>query len=569
MGIGFLTQSDSGRHTLNNRPPDETDEWIYINYTTADILRTTQDKGYYKRRYEIFEGACLDTGAVRCVIGKGQAKAYCRDANMKYILTYSKLKFRFGDGGYPSLGKLIVRIPIPNGSYIQINVDVVAAPIPLLLGLDVMDREGVIANNVRNQLQNPGQEWYLPIIRKYGHMYITWDKNEVLFTRPELIKLHRHFKHPDSQKLWNLIQRAKPDQVDTGTRNLLEEITKACETCQVFSASPERFRVSLPPTEIAFNREVAIDLMWLEGKAILHVVDVETRFNSAMFLKAHTVEAVWEAFVACWATLYIGFPETIRVDQGSAFTSVRWTRRCDSVGTNLKYSGVESHNSLGAGEQYHAPLRRIYLKIRTDHPKIAKETTLRLAIKAMNDTMGPNGSVPSLLVFGCLPRFPSVNSKVPEQVERMDALQAARREMETITAETRIRKALSSRVPRNADLIISPGDSVRVFRETDRRYIGPFKVIRVDDKQVYVLDGNREVQYNITQILPSTEYDAIVNGDHEIDTLYSQFSVFRSADEHLETAEMSDTFITEILERGDGRLYSPEAESAKKRNQEP
>ncbi len=48
---------------------------------------------------------------------------------------------------------------------------------------------------------------------------------------------------------------------------------------------------------------------------------------------------------------------------GSAFTKVRWTRRADAVGTVAQTSGVESHNSLGPGERYHAPLRRIFNKI--------------------------------------------------------------------------------------------------------------------------------------------------------------------------------------------------------------
>ncbi len=47
-------------------------------------------------------------------------------------------------------------------------------------------------------------------------------------------------------------------------------------------------------------------------------------------------------------------------------------------------------------------------------------------------------------------------------------MQSARSEMAIISAELRIRKALSSRVPRNADLVIEVGDLVRVFRETDK-----------------------------------------------------------------------------------------------------
>ena len=55
-------------------------------------------------------------------------------------------------------------------------------------------------------------------------------------------------------------------------------------------------------------------------------------------------------------------------------------------------------------------------------------------------------------------------------------MQAPRRGMNIITAELRSRKALSSHVPRNADLVIEVDDLVRVFRETGKRYIGPYLV---------------------------------------------------------------------------------------------
>ncbi len=72
-----------------------------------------------------------------------------------------------------------------------------------------------------------------------------------------------------------------------------------------------------------------------------------------------------------------------------------------------------------------------------------KNIVLKLAMKATNDTMGPEGLVPSYLVFGCIPRFPSTESTLSTQQQRMDGMQAARLEMAIITAEVRIGKALS------------------------------------------------------------------------------------------------------------------------------
>ncbi len=84
-----------------------------------------------------------------------------------------------------------------------------------------------------------------------------------------------------------------------------------------------------------------MDLMWIDKKAILHVLDLVTKFSSAIFLSNQTVEEVWDAFISCWASLYIGFLLKMRVDHRSAITTVRWTRRADAVGTIVQKSGVE------------------------------------------------------------------------------------------------------------------------------------------------------------------------------------------------------------------------------------
>jgi len=87
------------------------------------------------------------------------------------------------------------------------------------------------------------------------------------------------------------------------------------------------------------------------------------------------------------------------------------------VGIKLKLSAVESHDSVGSGECYHAPLRLLYNKIHFSSPNLGIQFCFRLALKAMNNNMNPEGLVPSLLVFGVLSRFPVVNTQLPTQVD--------------------------------------------------------------------------------------------------------------------------------------------------------
>jgi hypothetical protein len=97
----------------------------------------------------------------------------------------------------------------------------------------------------------------------------------------------------------------------------------------------------------------------------------------------------------------------------------------ESRGIILRISGVEAHNSLGIGERYHGPLRRVYQKIEHELPHVGLALLLRIAVKAIHDTMGTNGLVSSLLVFGVVPRFPPMSIDLPKQGDRMAALAAA------------------------------------------------------------------------------------------------------------------------------------------------
>lgn len=480
----------------------------------------------------------------------------------------SRSSFRFGDGTHRSLGMISIRIPTPNAGNIHVDVDVVNPDVPLLIGLDLLDREQLIPNTVDNVLESRIFGWKIPITRKNGHLYVTWGDNITLFTRQELVRMHRNFYHPSSGKLLALIRRSKIKHVDKETREMLDQISKSCSTCQTFSTKPQRFKVSMPNEKVVFNREVALDLMYLENKAVLHIVDIDTHFNSAQFLKGNTVEDVWDAFLSCWSTLYIGHPHKIRVDQGSAFTSVRWTRLCDNAGIECQESGIEHHNALGPGERYHDPLRRVFRKVKHEHPSLNNELALRLSVKAINDTMGPEALVPSLLVFGCLPRFPATTSNIVEQQKRMKALSEARREMSTITAELRIRQALLSRVPRNADTIIEPGQKVKVYRETDRKYIGPFPVSRVDGKQIFVLQNEVEKKYSLHQVLPIDQYNKILNGDAQLEDLNEMMVQFTSEPTEKQQHPIFNAHITEILKSSDPRTMSEEAKKARKKELE-
>jgi hypothetical protein len=67
---------------------------------------------------------------------------------------------------------------------------------------------------------------------------------------------------------------------------------------------------------------------------------------------------------------------------------------------SLKEIPIEVHNSIGKVEQYHGPLCHIYKILQAEDSLVSLEASLQIAVKVINDTAGPDGIMPTLLVFG-------------------------------------------------------------------------------------------------------------------------------------------------------------------------
>lgn len=222
--------------------------------------------------------------------------------------------------------------------------------------------------------------------------------------------MHLHFHHPSAGKLYNMLKRADPIKTDPSFKNTLEEISKACNNCSEYYFSTFRFRATIPPDELVFNMELAIDLMWLSGRPVMHIIDTHTLYQTGEFVKYKSAADLWDTVIRCWAKILIGYPNNIRIYYETAFDSEEFRRTAIEAGVALQFSGVELHNSLGVGERYHSTLRRVYNKVQEDHIRITEETALRMAIKVSDDTAGPTGLVPTLYVFGSMPALFKTNT---------------------------------------------------------------------------------------------------------------------------------------------------------------
>jgi hypothetical protein len=104
--------------------------------------------------------------------------------------------------------------------------------------------------------------------------------NPCYLTDVELRRLHRRFGHPSVERLQKLLYSAGHET----DRLAIEQLTKFCHYCQKFGKSPGRFRFTLRD-DVNFNYNIIVDIMYISGSPLLHIVDEGTRFQAGRWLR--------------------------------------------------------------------------------------------------------------------------------------------------------------------------------------------------------------------------------------------------------------------------------------------
>lgn len=464
----------------------------------ADEVFTLEDR----YSHDIFHGIMPDTGAAGfSTAGHPQVLALQRayPASTLDTTTAGQAHIRFGSGKpLDSIGT--VAVPSPFGT---MEFHVVMSNTPFLLCLRDMDRMGIRFDNLTNQLQQGPT--IIPVVRKWGHPWMLLNQPERSIawnhlTDVELRRLHRRFGHPSVGRLHKVLQQSGND-VEVAA---LEHLSKFCHHCQMHGAAPSRFKFKLND-EYNFNYEVIIDIMYLDGnKPVLHVVDTATAFNAARFMKDITAKHTWDVLRLCWIDVYQGPPDYVVTDAGRNFTSTEFHQSAKDMAINIKEVPVEAHHSVGKVERYHAVLRRAYEIIREESPLTTPDSALQSAVKSINDTAGPNGIIPTLLVFGAYPRTTMNSPPSPEVTRRADAFQKAMDAVRKLHAKRQVAEALATR---NGPHSIAPAlplqSLVRVWRE-GKGWRGPFTLLAVDGENC-TIDANGPRTFRSTSVKPYHE----------------------------------------------------------------
>ena len=460
-----------------------------------------------------FQGILPDTGAAHIsTVGMEQYKAlrsqYPEILPMD-ILRAGEASIQFGKGSKASsLGT--VKVPTAAG---EITFHVLDTRTPFLLCLKDMDELKLTLDNVNNVLIQrlpDGRTKAIPITRRWGHPWFFIDaepiqtQNDAFLTDTELRRLHRRFGHPATERLNRLLVAAG----EPGYERALEAIERVCHHCQIHMRKPSRFRFTLKDDlDPRFNYEVLVDIVYLNAdgeKPVLHIVDTGTSFQGGRFLPSSSAKDVWETLRMAWIDTYQGPPDTVTHDAGTAFTAIEFQNAANSLNIECRQVPVEAHQSIGKVERYHAPLRRAFEILYAElSATTSREAILQMAFKAINDTVGPGGLVPTLLVFGEYPRISSKAPPSPAIRQRAEAISKAMRALRAMRAKRQIRDAINTRNgPSSTEVTSLPLQSeVLVWRE-NRGWQGPYKILAIDNQDVTLDMPNGPTNFRSTALQP-------------------------------------------------------------------
>ena len=102
--------------------------------------------------------------------------------------------------------------------------------------------------------------------------------------------------------------------------------------------------------------DVVGPLVESEGKYLLTVVDMTSRYFTALPMPSATAPHCANAFIRGWISTF-GLPFSAKSDSGNVFISALWKELHKELGSIVKYSPLYSSQSLGGFERQHRDLK--------------------------------------------------------------------------------------------------------------------------------------------------------------------------------------------------------------------
>lgn len=166
---------------------------------------------------------------------------------------------------------------------------------------------------------------------------------------------------------------------------------------------PRHFKFRLKGDE-EFIHVVFVKIIYNDNKVILYVAVRSTHCHVDRWLPIISLDAIWQVSCLGWIDTYLSSPNLVAYSNGRIFIAHAFSQNFASIDTNLKTIPVETLHSMSTVGKYHAAVRRAYHVV-TAALVLNAKAVLQVTAKAVSDSVGPHGFVPTLLVSGAHPRL--------------------------------------------------------------------------------------------------------------------------------------------------------------------
>lgn len=321
------------------------------------------------------------------------------------------------------------------------------------------------------------------------------------------MKLHRQFGHTTAEKLKKLVRDANIR--DTSLEQKIDKVTADCSICKRYKKPQPKPVVSVPMGS-KFNEVLAMDLKIWGKKYFLVLVDLYTRYCSAVVIKDKNADTIIQGIFRSWIVLF-GAPGKILSDNGCEFNNSEMRLLGEAFNVKILTTAAESPWSNGVCERLNAVLSGMVRKILADCPDCGVDVALSWAVAARNALSNFSGFSPNQLVFGQNPGIPGAfydglpgleRETTPPGIVRnnLNALHAARRAFTQAESSERLKRALCHNVRESDPGDMHYGDEVFYKRLDSPEWRGPGTIIGKDGKQFLVKHGGMCVRVHTCRI---------------------------------------------------------------------
>lgn len=268
------------------------------------------------------------------------------------------------------------------------------------------------------------------------------------------------------------------------------------------------------PLASDFNETVAMDIKFIMGHPILHLIDHVTRYSAACRLNNKKPESVIQAILTIWIRIF-GHPKYFLFDNGGEFDNGEMKQLCEKFNIHIKTTAAESPWSNGLCERANATLADMVLKIKQDS-NCSLDLAIPWAISAKNALSNTFGFSPNQLVFGRNVNLPAVHSDLPPAentdsspliARHLMALHKARQAFITQESCEKLRRALNKQTRSYSNFQYCNGDHVFYKRSDQKEWHGPARVLGQDGPQFLLKHGSRYIRVHQCKMQPIQDLD--------------------------------------------------------------